>query len=321
MSRNPILIVGGAGFIGSQINKMLAQAGYNTVVLDNLVSGGRDNVVRGTFVEGDMGDRALLDSLFSRYSFEAVIHFAALIDVGESMAHPERYYENNVDKTECLLQAMLRHQVKKLVFSSTAAVYGLPQQEKVTEEHPTAPINPYGESKLRAENRMRALDAHGLRSCIFRYFNAAGGDPEGEIKNRMVQSNLIPRALRSLSRPDGVIQIFGTDYPTPDGTCIRDYIHVSDLGKAHIVALKRLLEGHSSCCYNLGLGEGFSVREVLRSVERVTNRKLHLVEVGKRAGDPPRLVADPARAKKELGFAPSYDLDAMVAHAWKALNN
>ncbi len=318
-----ILVVGGAGYIGSLVNKMLDQAGYSTVVLDDLSRGSRKAVVRGEFLEGDMGDRAFVDSLFTRDSFDAVMLFAAFIDVGESVAHPDLYYENNVGKVLTLLQAMLRHGVKRLIFSSTAAIYGLPLQKKIDEEHPTAPINPYGESKLMVEKILRDLDrAYGLKYCSLRYFNAAGGDPEGEIRNmKASESNLIPMALRSLNSGEQM-KIFGTDYPTRDGTCIRDYIHVSDLGSAHIAALEQLLADQPSAAYNLGNGEGFSVREVLQAVERVTQLKLNIVETCRRLGDPPVLVADARKAQEKLRWLPLYrDLDTMVAHAWKALSS
>lgn len=318
-----ILVVGGAGYIGSQVNKMLHAAGYQTVVLDNLSRGLRAAVVRGELIEGDIGDSVLLDQIFAQHSFSAVMHFAALIDVGESIQKPDHYYDNNVSRTLTLLQAMLRHRVNTFIFSSTAAVYGLPLKPKIDETHPCNPINPYGDSKLMVEKILSDLrNAYGLKFCSLRYFNAAGGDPEGEIKNgRAKESNLIPLALRSLLNPAGQVKIFGSDYPTRDGTCVRDYVHVADLGRAHIAALEKLLEGAASCCYNLGNGEGFTVREVLAAIERVTGLKLNIVESGRRPGDPPVLVADAHLARKALKWSPLYpDLDAMIAHAWQALN-
>lgn len=299
---------------------MLSQAGYSTVVLDNLSRGDRRAVVRGVFVEGDMGDPATLHTLFSQSHFDAVLHFGAFIDVGESMVQPEIYYENNVVKTETLLQAMVQHQVSHLVFSSTAAVYGLPQKEKISETHPKSPINPYGASKLQVEQILARTKE--IRSISLRYFNAAGGDPEGEIKNRRAkESNLIPLALRSLLNGT-TIEIFGIDYPTPDGTCIRDYVHVADLGTAHLAALELLLRGGESRCYNLGNGEGFSVRQVLQAVERVTGRKLKVREGSRRPGDSPKLIADATLAKEELGWHPRYkDLETIVGHAWQAIKD
>lgn len=318
-----ILVVGGAGYIGSQINKMLHEAGYRTVILDNLSRGIRSAVVRGEFIEGDLGDSALLDKVFGQHSFCAVMHFAALIDVGESIQKPDLYYVNNVSRTLTLLQAMLRHSVDTFIFSSTAAVYGLPLKPKIDELHPCNPINPYGESKLMVEKILSDLGkAYGFKFCSLRYFNAAGGDPEGEIKNRRAkESNLIPLALKSLLEPAGKVNIFGMDYPTRDGTCVRDYIHVADLGSAHIAALEKLLEGGPSCTYNLGNGEGFTVREVLQAIQRVTGRNLNILESDRRPGDPPVLVADASLARKALNWSPIYsDLDSMIAHAWQALN-
>lgn len=321
MIQKQILVVGGAGFIGSHVNKMLHQAGYQTVVLDNLSRGQRSACVRGTFVEGDMGHPGTLDQIFSSFSFEAVMLFAAFIDVGESIYHPGLYYENNVVKVLPLLQAMVRHKVPRLIFSSSAAVYGLPMQSKIDEQHPTHPINPYGETKLMVEKMLYHFDrAHGLKSCSLRYFNAAGGDPEGEIKDQKRSSNLIPLALRSLLTQQP-IKIFGTDYPTPDGTCIRDYVHISDLGTAHICALEKLLAHEDSSIYNLGNGEGFTVRQVLHAIEKVTHRKLPILDSDRRPGDPPVLVADATKALKELGWQPQYsELESMVAHAWQAIS-
>lgn len=318
-----VLVVGGAGYIGSQVNKMLQEAGYQTVILDNLCRGLRAAVFGGEFIEGDMGDDALVEKVFSQHSFLAVMHFAAFLDVGESIHKPDLYYANNVARTLTLVQAMLRHQVNTFIFSSTAAVYGLPLKPKIDETHPCNPINPYGASKLMVEKILGDLDkAYGFKSCSLRYFNAAGGDPDGQIKNRRTkESNLIPLALRSLLEPVGQVKIFGSDYPTHDGTCVRDYIHVADLGQAHIAALEKLLEGASSCCYNLGNGEGFTVREVLAAIERVTGRRLSIVESDRRPGDPPVLVADALLARRELHWNPLYsDLDMMIAHAWMALS-
>lgn len=317
-----ILVVGGAGYIGSMVNKRLHQAGYRTVVLDNLSTGSKNCVLYGTFVEGDMGDAKLLDQIFSSHQIDAVMHFAALINVGESVAHPAKYYANNVCKTLALLEAMLRHQIRTFLFSSSAAIFGIPQTPKITEEHPCYPINPYGESKLMVERILKDFDrAYGLRFSCLRYFNAAGGDPEGEIRCVHTQeSNLIPRLLKNLLKGDNRISVFGTDYPTPDGTCIRDYIHIADLADAHLAALKQLLAGGASTYYNLGNGQGFSVREVIAAAAEVTQRPIASIDAARREGDPPILVADASKARRELGWQPQRpSLQAMIADAWKMM--
>lgn len=316
-----VLIVGGAGFIGSHVNKMLHQAGYKTVILDNLSSGDRRAVTHGIFIEGDIADTRCLNHIFQTYPIAAVLHFAALIDVGESILNPAGYYQNNVAATLNLLDAMRNHRINIFIFSSTAAVYGVPQENLISEQHPCRPINPYGESKLMVEKILRDYDhAYGFKSCCLRYFNAAGGDPEGEIKNfKKKESNLIPIALQSLTKPEGTLTIFGTDYPTSDGTCVRDYIHVWDLAAAHIKAMEKLMAGSNSSFYNLGNGSGFTVREVISAVEKTTGKKLKVLEGGRRPGDPPILVADANKAKKELNWQPVYpSLELMVKHAWES---
>lgn len=322
MNKKTILVVGGAGYIGSHVNKMLNRAGYNTIILDNLSRGNAKAIMQGTFVEGDMADESLLDRIFNQYPIEAVMHFAAFTDVGESMVEPLKYYRNNVANTLCLLDAMRRHQVRTFIFSSTAAIFGVPQQDSINEDHDCNPINPYGESKLTLEKILHDLNrANILRSCCLRYFNAAGGDPEGEIKYyQRKESNLIPKILQSLLKDDGVVTIFGTDYPTIDGTCIRDYIHIEDLGQAHILAMEQLLKGASSNCYNLGNGKGFSVREVITAAEKVTGKQIRVVEGPRRPGDPAILVSNAYKAEKELGWNPKYSsLESMIDHAWKAM--
>lgn len=317
-----VLVAGGAGFIGSHVNKLLDEQGFRTIVLDNLSHGSRQTVTRGTFIQGDIANRETLEKIFRDFSIDAVMHFAALIDVGESMADPAKYYINNVAHTLNLLEAMRMHGVKTLVFSSTAAIYGVPQHIPINESHPCHPINPYGATKLMTEQILQDYDrAYGIKSSCLRYFNAAGGDPEGEIKNyKSKESNLIPLILRSLQNLHGSITIFGTDYPTPDGTCIRDYIHVNDLGIAHILAMQKIQKDSLSANYNLGNGNGFSVLEVIRSVERVTGKKVNVIAGGRRPGDPAALVADPQKALRELDWRPKYSsLDTMVAHAWQAL--
>lgn len=322
MTNKTVLVVGGAGFIGSYVNKMLAQKGYRTIVFDNLSCGSVESVIHGTFIQGDLADTRALDALFSTYQIDAVMHFAAYINVGESVHDPLKYYANNVGGTLNLLQAMVRHHVNNLVFSSTAAIFGLPTKPLIDENHPRNPINPYGEGKWFVETILQDCDqAYGLRSCCLRYFNAAGGDPEGLIKNRQKNpSNLIPLILHSLLTPEGSLTIYGTDYPTPDGTCVRDYIHIHDLGQAHLLAMENLLAGSPSCQYNLGNGHGFSVRQVIAAVEKVTGRPVRTKEGPRRPGDPASLAADATKARRELGWIPLYPhLTEIIDHAWKAI--
>jgi len=324
MSKKKILVVGGAGYIGSHVNKLLNEAGYETVVFDNLSTGNRKAVTRGLFIQGDMANLDDLERLFSTHKFDAVMHFAACIDVGESVLDPAKYYVNNVVNTLNLLQTMLRHHVKVFIFSSTAAIFGNPEQPEITEEHSCHPINPYGESKLMVEKILRDFDhAYGLKYCALRYFNAAGGDPDGEIPNlKKKESNLIPAVLRSLKNPSATITIFGDDYPTRDGTGVRDYIHIYDLGAAHITAMKQLLDGGNSACYNLGNGQGFSVKEVIESAEHVTGLKVNSKIGPRREGDPAILLANSAKATQALRWRPQYpELETMIRHAWTALQN
>lgn len=323
MKPSYILIAGGAGYIGSHINQMLNLAGYATIVYDNLSKGSRSLVQQGLFVEGDIGDASKLDSLMSQYPIQAVMHFAAYIDVGESVKNPALYYLNNVSKTLVLLDAMNRHRIYPLIFSSSAAVYGNPEKDFLYETDPCHPINPYGHTKLMVETILKDYSAaYGLRSCSLRYFNAAGGDPRGRLKYKQKKiSHLIPLLLRSLISPDHPVTIYGGDYPTHDGTCIRDYIHLEDLGRAHILALERLLSGGETCCYNVGNGKGYSVQEVVRAVEAVTGIPATTRMGDRRAGDPPRLVANAEKIERELGWSPQYpDIQTMIEHAWKAFN-
>lgn len=316
-----ILLIGGAGFVGSHVNHMLCKAGYNTIVLDNLSRGHRNAVIHGTFIEGNMADTALLDRVFTQYSISAVMHFAALTSIGESVIAPLEYYKNNVANTLCLLEVMHKHRINVFVFSSSAAIFGLPEESKITESHRCLPINPYGQSKLMVETILRDHDqAYGIRSCCLRYFNAAGGDPGEMIKYYIrPETNIIPRVLNSLKYHDAEITINGNDYPTPDGTCVRDYVHIEDIGSAHITAMQRLIEGAPSSCYNLGNGNGFSVREVVAAAEKVTSRRIKIIEGERRPGDPPVLVADAQKAKKELHWEPRYEsLESMILHAWQA---
>lgn len=320
MANQYILVVGGAGFIGSHVNKMLHREGYQTLVLDNLSRGDKRTVCYGTFIEGDLADINLLHRIFSTYSIAAVMHFAAYIDVGNSVSDPIKYYTNNVVCTLNLLSVMIQYQVKRFIFSSTAAIFGYPLTTKMTEDHPCQPINPYGKTKWMVEKILADYEvAYGLRFCCLRYFNAAGGDPEGEIKNYQLNvSNLIPRILLCAKGQMDHIKIFGSDYPTPDGTCVRDYIHIEDLGRAHISAMKRLLEGCPSNFYNLGSGQGFSVKEILQAIELCVGKNLPFTIDNRRMGDPPFLLADSNKAFVELQWTPSFSLEQMIHHAWNA---
>jgi UDP-arabinose 4-epimerase len=315
-----ILIVGGAGYIGSHTAKAVARAGLQAVVLDNLVYGHRSASRWGPLVEGDIADRPLVDRVFREHRVTAVIHFAAYAYVGESVEHPRKYFHNNVTGTLALLDAMVDHGIRDIVFSSTCATYGEPVKVPMTEDHPQKPINPYGETKLAVERILHWYGrAYALRYAALRYFNAAGADPEGEIgEDHDPETHLIPLAIGAALGRAPELKIFGTDYPTPDGTAIRDYIHVADLAEAHLLALGRLEKGDRALALNLGTGQGHSVREVIASVEKVSGRKVPRVEVGRRTGDPPALVADASRAQQSLGWRPKYaELDTIVEHAFR----
>jgi UDP-glucose 4-epimerase len=314
-----ILVVGGAGYIGSHMVKMLLGAGYQVVTLDSLVGGYRDAVLGGEFVLGDLADTALLNDLFCRHRFDGVMHFASFIQVGESVREPARYYRNNVTNTQNLLEAMVAHGVRNFIFSSTAAIFGEPRYTPIDEKHPAAPINPYGHSKLMVEQMLADFDsAYGLKSICLRYFNAAGADPDGELGERHEpESHLIPLILQAASGRREAISVFGRDYPTTDGTCIRDYIHIVDLCDAHMLALDQLTTGGESAAYNLGNGNGYSVQQVIDVAERVSDRSIKVIEAPRRAGDSAVLVADATLARKMLGWQPRFgDLDAIVGHAW-----
>ncbi len=316
---NRVLVTGGAGYIGSHAAKALAQAGYEPVVLDNLIRGHRAAVRWGPFIEGDFGDRTLVRESLRRFEIDAVMHFAAFAYVGESMTKPELYFANNVVNSQNLLEAMREAGVRRIVFSSTCATYGIPQSVPIREEMPQRPINPYGESKLMVERILHWYGvAHGFAHMALRYFNAAGADPDGEIgEHHEPETHLIPLVLDAALGRRPRVEIYGMDYPTPDGTAIRDYIHVTDLAEAHVLALKHLQQGGAGGALNLATGRGHSVREVIAAAERVTGRAVPSREIERRLGDPPALVADPSRARQLLGWNPRLsDLDTMVATAW-----
>lgn len=314
-----VLVVGGAGFIGSHMVKKLGRLGCQVTTLDNLSNGHRDAVLYGEFVLGDLADGELLAQLMRPGRFDAVMHFASFIQVGESVQQPSKYYGNNVVNTVHLLDAMRQAGIGRFVFSSTAATFGLPQYSPIDERHPQQPINPYGRSKLMVEQILEDFDrAYGLKSTCLRYFNAAGADPEMQLGERHnPETHLIPLVLQVASGKKSHISVFGRDYDTSDGTCVRDYVHVSDLCDAHWLSLQSLMNGAGSQRYNLGNGNGFTVQEVIETAQRVTGSTIAAVDAPRREGDPDRLVADATQAKKILGWQPQFtDLDEIVAHSW-----
>jgi UDP-arabinose 4-epimerase len=314
-----VLVTGGAGYVGAHGCKALAAAGYEPVVFDNLAYGHEQAVRWGPLERGDIADRARLDEVFNRYCPLAVMHFAAFAYVGESVTDPGKYYRNNVGGSLSLIEAMVAHGVNKLVFSSTCATYGEPQEVPIRESEPQQPINPYGMSKLMVEHILADFDrAYGLRSVPLRYFNAAGASPEAEIgEAHDPETHLIPLALDAVAGRGPELTVYGDDYPTPDGTCIRDYIHVGDLASAHVLALEHLIEGGASRPFNLGTGSGISNREILDAVARVTGKAVPYRFGPRRPGDPPALVSDASRARSELGWVPQLsDIDTIVATAW-----
>ena len=315
-----ILITGGAGYIGSHTNKLFSQRGYDTVVFDNLVYGHRSFVRWGDFVLGDLADRKQLRLCFRQYPIEAVMHFCGFAYVGESVTDPAKYYRNNVVNTVNLLDTMREFHVPYIIFSSTCSTYGVPQRIPLTEDHPQSPVNPYGWSKFMIEQILKDYNnAYGIKYVNLRYFNAAGADPDADIGERHdPETHLIPLVLDVAAgkRPD--VKIFGTDYETPDGTCVRDYIHVTDLSDAHILALDYLRYGGPSDSFNLGNGNGFSVREVIRTAEIVTGCDIKSVEADRRAGDPPILVGSARKAKDVLNWRPQFaDLTTIIQTAWR----
>lgn len=314
-----VLVCGGAGYIGSHINKALYAEGYKTVVFDNLSCGHREAVKWGTFVQGDLANFSDLESVFQRYKIDAVFHLAAFAYVGESVNAPEKYYYNNVVNTLNLLRVMRKYGCDKILFSSTCAIYGEPECIPITEDMPQRPINPYGATKFMVERIFQDYAiAYGLKYVTLRYFNAAGADPGCEIgESHDPETHIIPLLLDAAGgqRPD--IMIFGTDYDTFDGSCIRDYIHVADLAGAHILALQYLEQGGESGFFNLGNEKGTSVLELVDSVKRVTGRTFPVVPAGRRAGDPAKLVGSGRKAQSILGWKPIYpDIDTIVLHAW-----
>ncbi|PHR95117.1 MAG: UDP-glucose 4-epimerase GalE [Leeuwenhoekiella sp.] len=318
-----IMVVGGAGYIGSHFVKLMANYGFNVTVLDNLSTGHAESVLKAKLVIGNVGDFQLVDDLLKKENFDAVFHFAANSVVGESVTNPSKYYRNNVSETLTLLDLMVKHDIRKFVFSSTAAIFGEPCYTPIDESHRFKPINPYGMSKLMIETILKDYhSAYGLSSVSLRYFNAAGADPDGELgENHEPETHLIPNILKVASGEKSSISIFGQDYKTEDGTCVRDYVHVNDLSEAHYLALKFLSESKSGAYgFNLGNGVGFSVRQVIdvcREVVSSDGASIDVIEEPRRNGDPAVLVADARKAQESLGWKPEYnDIKAIVKHAW-----
>jgi len=319
-SPKTVLVVGGAGYIGSHMVWLLGRKGVDVVTLDNLSSGHRDAVLHGKFVHGDIADRLVLDKVFSEHNFDAVMHFASFIQVGESVQDPAKYYLNNFTNTLNLLNAMRTHNVGRFIFSSTAAIFGEPEYSSIDEAHPKHPINPYGWSKLMVEQALADYDrAYGLKSVCLRYFNAAGAHPDNLLGERHdPETHLIPLILQAASGHRQNITVFGRDYETPDGTCIRDFIHILDLAEAHWLALQYLQADGATTAFNLGNGNGYSVESVIQAARRVTGKDIPVQEGQRREGDPARLVANADEIKLRLGWQPVYaDLDTIVAHAWQ----
>lgn len=318
MKNSVILIVGGAGYIGSHVNKLLSQKGYKTVVFDNLSRGHQEFVKWGEFFRGDLSDKDQIRACFNKYPVKAVMHFSAFAYVGESVTDPIKYYQNNVANTLNLLEVMLESKVLHFVFSSSCATYGIPERIPITEEHPQKPINPYGRTKLMVEGILKDFDiAYGMKHVSLRYFNAAGADSDTEIGEwHEPETHLIPLVLDAASGGPEV-WIYGTDYDTQDGTCIRDYIHVSDLADAHMLALQHLLKTGKSSVFNLGNGNGFSVREVIETAEKVIGQNIRWVEAERREGDPPSLVGDCEKAKEILKWEPRHSkIVTIIETAW-----
>lgn len=316
-----VLVVGGAGYIGSHAVSLLKNQGHNVIIYDDFSKGHKEvgQILSVKIVEGDLGDKAKLKEIFISEKIDVVMHFAAFIEVGESVVDPAKYYENNVAKVLKLLDAMVESNVLKFIFSSTAATFGEPIMEKINEEHPQNPINPYGQSKLMVEKILKDYEkAYGMKSVVFRYFNACGSDMNGIIgESHDPESHLIPLILQAASGRRDSIKVFGTDYATQDGTCIRDYVHVYDLAQAHILGMEKMIKDNQSFNYNLGSGSGYSVKEIIDNVKKVTGKDFKVEYVERRAGDPGILIADSTKAEKELDWKPQYSLEQIVISAWK----
>lgn len=315
-----ILIVGGAGYIGSHANKLLHQSGLHTIVLDNLSRGHKELVRWGTFMYGDLENKTLLQDIFRKYSVDAVMHFSAFAYVGESYNNPAIYYQNNVSNTINLLNTMLEYNVKKFIFSSSCAIFGEPQYLPIDEEHPKNPINPYGWSKLMVEKILDDYDrAYGMKYVSLRYFNAAGADPDGEIGEiHQPETHLIPLVIEAALGKKERVEVFGNDYDTKDGTCVRDYIHVSDLADAHYRALDWLIKGNKSEVFNLGNGKGFSVREIIDTVRGHSKTDFKVENISRRPGDPAILIGSSEKAKELLGWNPKFtDINDIIKTAWE----
>jgi UDP-glucose 4-epimerase len=314
-----ILVVGGAGYIGSHVVRQLKQAGYLPIIFDNLSTGHKASIKDDIFVWGDVRNAHDLDRVFQNYPIEGVMHFCAKSLVGESMEKPEIYFENNVEGGHQLLKSMVAHNVKSIIFSSTAATFGQPEESPITESTPQRPTNPYGESKLIFEKMLQWYDvAHGVKSVALRYFNAAGADELGDIgEDHTPETHLLPIVFQVLNGQRDALTIYGDDYPTPDGTCIRDYIHIKDLGQAHILGLKYVFDERKSNAFNLGNGAGFSVKEIVTQTEKLTGKSVKTVIGARRPGDPAMLIASSEKIKRELGWTPQYSLPKIIETASK----
>jgi len=316
--KQTILITGGAGYIGSHANKLLSESGYNTIVVDNLSTGHKEFVKWGKFYQGDFSDRDLLTKICTQHSIDAVMHFAAKSIVSESINNPKQYYHNNVEKTEILLDEMKKHNITNFIFSSSCAIYSSKATIPIDEENDFNPINPYGETKVAIENVLAEMNSNNqVHYCSLRYFNAAGADFEGKIGEKHIpESHVIPLLLSAINK-NQLFKIFGDNYSTPDGTCIRDYIHVNDIAQAHLLALKFLFNGGESTAFNLGNGEGISVKELITIAEKKLKREATIQIDPKRAGDQAILISDSTKANRILGWKPEYDIEAIINSAWK----
>jgi len=319
MAKKQILVTGGAGYIGSHMVRKLIQAGHTPIVIDNLAYGHKKALPKDIhFYKGDIGNRKLLNKVFANHKISAVMHFSAFAYVGESVENPIKYYENNVCATLQLLETMVEKKIKYFIFSSTCATYGNPLTKNLTELHPQNPINPYGQTKLIVEKILADFDrAYGLKSMILRYFNAAGADDTGKIgESHDPETHLIPLIMQNILGKRKEIKIFGTDYPTPDGTCLRDYIHINDLAQAHLLALEQLLTTNISDIFNLGTEQGYSVLEIIKTCEAISGKKANIILTERRPGDPAVLIADASKAKKVLKWQPTYNLAKIIQTAW-----